>query len=147
MISGQLLIYAGLMAYRPLRYIGEWSIDWQDAIHWMGILGAVIIASALLLNYFKIRLRAGVWIHCPLGITSFLFALFHSRTKAAVILTVHYASYYILALLGIVVISGGVLRYQETRRWRLWLKLVHGPTTISMALILMYHILVKLAVI
>jgi hypothetical protein len=147
MISGQLLIYAGLMAYRPLRYIGEWSIDWQDIIHCMGILGFVIIASALLLQYLKIRLGTGAWIHCPLGITSFLFALFHSRTKAAVILPVHYTSYYLVILLGIVVASGAVLRYRETKRWQIWLKVAHGPTTLSMILILMHHILVKLAVI
>jgi hypothetical protein len=75
-------------------------------------------------------------------------ALVHSRTKAAVILPVHYHSYLTLALLVLLAFSGALIRLYPGDRWvrRYW-RVYHLPFSIAFYVTLFYHVVVKLGVI
>lgn len=150
MFVGVLLVFVSLVMYRRYSFTGSWSIDLRDVVHWYGIIGATLFASAtaLSVNRFRRPLGAG-WVnaHCPLGLLALVFAALHSRTKAAVILPVHYSSFFTLLVMSVVVVSGLLFRYLPGRSWHGWLRLLHGPLVASLYLALLYHVLVKLAVI
>jgi hypothetical protein len=95
-----------------------------------------------------LRVR-GLWsqAHIPLGLLTLVFAVTHSRTKAGVILPVHYSSIYVLVIMGIVVVSGFALRFLRIDRGVVWWRLVHSGATPALGLVLLHHVLVKLAVI
>ena len=147
---GLLLIYASLVAYRPLVWRGSWSFDPYDVFHWAGIVGAAlfVVSTAMGLDAIRVRLSAG-WarVHCPLGVLAFMFAAVHARTKAAVFLPVHYSSLYLLALMGLLAVSGAGLRFFRGSRYARLLDLFHDPVSAALKIALLHHILVKLAVI
>ncbi len=147
---GLLLVYASLVAYRPLMWRGSWSFDPYDVFHWAGIIGAVLFAVSMVVGVdaLRIRLSAG-WtsVHCPLGVLAFMFAAVHARTKAAVFLPVHYSSLYLLALMGLLAVSGAGLRFFRDSQYARWLDLFHDPVSAALKIALLHHILVKLAVI
>jgi len=147
---GLLLIYGSLIVHRPLTWRGSFSFDVYDLVHWVGVAGAILfLASAVLSNEDVKAKLGGAWAraHCPLSVLAFVAAAVHSRTKAGVILPVHYSSLYILALMGFLVLSGAGLRFVKDTRYYRWWKLVHGPSTKALGLALIHHILVKTAVI
>jgi hypothetical protein len=146
---GLLLVYASLVAHRPLVWRGSWSFDAYDLFHWVGIAGAALFVVSTLIGVdaFRARLSEG-WarVHCLLGVLAFVFAAVHARTKAAVLLPVHYSSLFILVLLGLLVASGAGLRFVGAPRYaRLW-GLLHEPVSAALKLALLHHVLVKLAV-
>jgi len=150
LFSGLLLIYASLVAYRPLVWRGSWSFDAYDVFHWAGVVGVVLFvaSTSMGLDTLKARLPEG-WnrVHCPLGVLAFVFAAVHTRTKAAVLLPVHYSSLYILALLGLLVLSGVGLQFIGDVRYAKWWGLLHDPVSAALKVALLHHVLVKLAVI
>lgn len=150
LLLGLLLIYASLVAYRPLTWRGSFSFDVYDLVHWVGVAGALLFPASGVLSNEDVKARlGGVWAraHCPVSVLAFVLAAVHSRTKAGVILPVHYSSLYILALMGFLVLSGAGLRFIKDPRYYRWWKLVHSPTTKALGLALIHHILVKTAVI
>jgi hypothetical protein len=150
LLAGLLLVYASLVAYRPLVWRGSWSFDPYDVFHWAGVVGAALFAvtTAMGLDALRARLSAG-WarVHCPLGVLAFMFAAVHARTKAAVFLPVHYSSLYLLALMGLLAVSGAGLRFVGDPRYARWWGLFHDPVSAALKIALLHHILVKLAVI
>jgi hypothetical protein len=147
---GLLLVYASLVAYRPLVWRGSWSFDPYDLFHWAGIVGAVlfVVSMAVGIDSLRARLSTG-WtrVHCSLGVLAFIFAAIHARTKAAVFLPVHYSSLYLLALMGLLALSGAGLRFFNDPRYARWWELFHDPVSAALKIALLHHILVKLAVI
>ena len=150
MFLGLLLIYASLVAHRPLTWRGSFSFDVYDMVHWVGVAGALLflVSGALSNEEVKAGL-GGLWAraHCPVSSLAFTLAAVHSRTKAGVILPVHYSSLYILALMGSLVVSGAALQYIKDPRFYRWWSLFHGSATKALGLALIHHILVKTAVI
>lgn len=147
---GLLLIYASLVVHRPLTWRGSFSFDVYDLVHWVGVAGALLFLASGVLSNEDIKARlSGAWAraHCPVSVLAFAAAAFHSRTKAGVILPVHYSSLYILVLMGLLVLSGAGLRFVKDPGYIRWWKLFHGPATKALGLALIYHILVKTAVI
>jgi len=147
---GLLLVYASLVAFRPLVWRGSWSFDPYDVFHWAGIIGAALFALSIVVGVdaLRVRLSAG-WarVHCPLGVLAFMFAAVHARTKATVFLPVHYSSLYILALMGLLAVSGAGLRFVKNPRHARWWELFHDPVSAALKIALLHHVLVKLAVI
>jgi hypothetical protein len=147
---GLLLVYASLVAYRPLVWRGSWSFDPYDVFHWAGVAGAALFVVSTSMGIDALRARLSTeWarIHCPLGVLAFVFAAVHARTKAAVLLPVHYSSLYILALIGFLMVSGAGLRFVGDPRYAKWWRLLHDPVSAALKIALLHHILVKLAVI
>ncbi|MBN2334553.1 hypothetical protein JXL21_03265 [Candidatus Bathyarchaeota archaeon] len=148
---GVVLVFASMILYRGIRFTGGWSIDWRDTVHWYGIIGAVLFAASMALSHrsFRASLK-GNWAkyHCLLGALSLIFAGLHSRSRAAVIFPVHYSSYFILAVMGVTVLSGVLFRVlPPTHPVVRWLRLLHSPLSSALKLALLYHVLTKLAVI
>jgi hypothetical protein len=151
MALGLVLIFASMVLYRPYRLLGGFSFDPRDAVHWYGIAGGLLFVSSTVLSLKRARQTLhGVWmsLHCLAGVLSFVFAALHSRSRADVIVPLHYSSYYILALMAIVVSSGLTLRYlSPDLRMVKALRLFHGPFVAALYLSLAYHVLVKTALI
>ncbi|MGD2200782.1 MAG: hypothetical protein PVJ38_04000 [Candidatus Bathyarchaeota archaeon] len=145
---GLILLYSSLVAYRPLRYLGAWSLDPYDWVHWAGISGALLFLAVAVSSWRGVWAKGG-WskVHLLMGVMSLALAALHSRTKAGVILPVHYSSLFILGVMGVVVFSGIALRFFRVKRGAVWWRLVHGGATPALGLVLVHHILVKLAVI
>lgn len=147
---GLLLIYASLVAYRPLTWLGSFSFDVFDLFHWVGVAGALLFLASGVLSNEDVKAKLGeAWAraHCPVSVLALVLAAVHSRNKAGVILPVHYSSLYILALMGLLVLSGVGLRFVNDPRYIRWWRLLHGPATKALGLALIHHILVKTAVI
>jgi len=147
---GLLLIYASLVAHRPLAWRGSFSFDVYHLVHWVGVAGALLFLASGVLSNEEVKAGLGeFWAkaHCPVSVLAFATAAVHSRTKAGVILPVHYSSLYILALMGLLVLSGVGLRLVKDPRYYRWWSLFHGPATKALGLALIHHILVKTAVI
>jgi hypothetical protein len=147
---GLLLVYASLVAYRPLVWRGSWSFDPYDVFHWAGIIGAAlfVVSTVIGVDALRARLSTGwTMVHCLLGVLAFILAAVHARTKAAVFLPVHYSSLYMLALLGLLAVSGAGLRFVNDQRYARWWELFHDPVSAALKIALLHHILVKLAVI
>ena len=147
---GLLLIYASLVAHRPLAWRGSFSFDVYDLFHWVGVAGALLFLASGVLGNEDVRAGLGrLWAraHCPVSVLAFVAAVVHSRTKAGVILPVHYSSLYILVLMGLLVLSGVGLRFLKDPRYTRWWTLFHGPATKALGLALIHHVLVKTAVI
>ena len=148
---GVVLVFASMVLYRGIGFTGTWSIDWRDTVHWYGILGSVLFAASMALCHrrFRVSLKGGwVNVHCLLGLLSLVFAGLHSRSRAAVILPVHYSSYFILGVMIAIVFSGLLFKYlAPSHPMRRWLRLFHSPLSTALKLALLYHVLTKLAVI
>ena len=147
---GLLLIYASLVAHRPLAWRGTFSFDFQDVFHWVGVAGAALFLASGVFGSEEVKAKLGGTLsgaHCPVSALAFAAAAAHSRTKAGVILPVHYSSVYLLALMGALVLSGAGLHYLKNPRHMRWLWLFHGPATKALGLALVHHILVRTAVI
>ncbi|MCB2171562.1 hypothetical protein KQH65_02360 [archaeon] len=151
MLAGVLLVFLGLILYRPIQFNADWSIDVKDLLHWAGIVAVVVLSMTSVLAVKRFRGNLSVsWLnfHCIGSIVSAALALVHSRTRAAVILPVHYHSYLTLALLVLLAFSGALIRLypgNETvkRYWRVY----HLPLSVSFYVTLFYHVVVKLGVI
>ena len=151
MLAGVLLIFAGLILFRPLRLNVGWSLDVKDWLHWAGIAAASLLAitTALAFRLFRHRVTL-LWlnIHCVSSAVSAALALVHSRTKAAVILPLHFHSYLTLGLLLILAVSGALIRlYPNNMHVKTYWKLYHLPLSVSFYITLLYHVVLKLGVI
>jgi len=151
MLFGVLLAFIGLILYRPIKFSANWSIDVEDWLHWAGIIAALVLSvtSVLAVKRFRSTLT-GSWLnlHCIGSVVSAALALVHSRTKAAVILPVHYHSYLTLVLLVLLAFSGALTRLYPSNRWvRGYWRVYHLPFSIAFYLTLFYHVVVKLGVI
>jgi hypothetical protein len=151
MLVGVLLVFLGLILYRPFTFSAYWSIDVEDWLHWAGITAALVLSvtSVLAIKRFRSNLT-GSWLnlHCIGSVVSASLALVHSRTKAAVILPVHYHSYLTLVLLVLLAISGALIRLYPGNRWvRGYWRVYHLPFSIAFYVTLFYHMVVKLGVI
>ena len=151
MLAGVLLVFFGLILFRPLRINWAWSIDVKDWLHWTGIAAASLlsITTILALRLFRHRVTP-LWlnIHCVSSFVSAGLALVHSRTKAAVILPVHYHSYLTLGLLLFLTVSGALIRfYPDSLYVKKYWKLYHLPFSIGFYVTLLYHVVLKLGVI
>ena len=151
MLVGVLLMFIGLVLYRPIRFSAAWSIDVEDWLHWAGItaVGVLSVTSVLAVKRFRGNLT-GSWLnlHCIGSVISATLALVHSRTKAAVILPIHYHSYLTLALLVLLAFSGVLIRLYPGNQWvrRYW-RVYHLPFSVAFYVTLLYHVVVKLGVI
>ncbi|TRO55126.1 hypothetical protein E2P71_03190 [Candidatus Bathyarchaeota archaeon] len=151
MLFGVLLVFLGLVLFRPIRLNLGWSLDVKDWLHWVGISAASLLAitTVLALRLFRHRVTP-MWlnIHCISSAVSAALALVHSRTKAAVILPVHYHSYLTLGLLLVLAVSGALIRlYPENVYVRRYWRLYHLPFSICFYVTLLYHVVLKLGVI
>jgi len=147
LLAGILLIFVGLILYRPVRLNFNWSIDVKDWLHWIGIIAALILSSTSVLALSRFRRSFSDWlkIHCVLSAFSFGLALVHSRTKGGVILPIHYHSYLTLLLSFLLVISGVLTQlYPGNLIVSKYLRAYHLPISIGFYVTLFYHILVKL---
>jgi hypothetical protein len=151
MLAGVLLVFLGLTLFRPLVLNLSWSLDVKDWLHWAGIAAASLlsITTVLALRLFRHRVTP-MWlnIHCLSSAVAAGLALVHSRTKAAVILPVHYHSYLTLGLLLILAVSGALIRlYPENTNVKRYWRLYHLPFSIGFYVTLLYHVVLKLGVI
>jgi len=151
MFAGILLVFFGLILFRPLIFNPDWSLDVKDWLHWAGIAALILLSGASLLAFRKFRYNVTPrWldVHCISSAASAGLALVHSRTRAAVILPVHYHSFLTLGLLLVLALSGALIRLypgspQVQKYWRLF----HLPLSGSFYVTLLYHVVVKLGVI
>ena len=144
------MIYLALVNYMEYGFEGIWAFDSGDLVHWVGIFGLALFIAAFGTSLDQLKQRlAGNWVrvHCGLGLVASILALAHSRTRAAVILPLHYGSYYIAALMALISVTGAVLRFRPDTRYRSVFKILHGPATSALKLALLHHVLVKMAVI
>lgn len=151
MLAGVLLVFLGLILFRPLRFNVDWSVDVKDWLHWAGIAaaGTLSVVSILALRRFRYNLTPK-WlnIHCIGSVVSAALALVHSRTRAAVILPVHYHSYLTLVLLVLLAVSGALIRlYPGNQLVRRYWRVYHLPLSVGFYVTLVYHVVVKLGVI
>jgi hypothetical protein len=151
MLGGLLLVFLGLILFRPVRFNLAWSLDVKDWLHWSGIAAASLlsVSTVLALRLFRHRVTP-IWlnIHCLSSAVSAGLALVHSRTKAAVILPVHYHSYLTLGLVLLLAVSGALIRlYPDNLYVRRYWRLYHMPLSIGFYVTLLYHVVVKLGVI
>ena len=151
MLAGVLLIFLGLVLFRPLRFNADWSLDVKDWLHWAGIISLVLLsgASVLALSRFRYNVTP-LWlnIHCLSSATSVGLALVHSRTRAAVILPMHYHSFLSLGLLIVLAFSGALIRLYpgSVQAWKYW-RIFHLPLSVGFYVTLLYHVVLKLGVI
>lgn len=151
MTLGLVLLFTSLVLYRPYSIFGGFSVDLKDVVHWYGVSGGLLfmLSTVLRLKRLKQALRKrSLSLHCLAGVLSLIFAALHSRSRAAVIVPLHYPSYYILALMTVVVSSGLAFNYlSPNRRIVKTLRLFHGPFVAALYISLVYHVLVKTALI
>ena len=151
MFSGILLVFFGLILFRPLSFNPDWSLDVKDWLHWAGIAALILLSGASLLALRQFRHNVtSLWldIHCISSATSAGLALVHSRTRAAVILPVHYHSFLTLGLLLVLALSGALIRlYPGRPHVRKYWRIFHLPLSVSFYFTLIYHVVVKLGVI
>lgn len=151
LLIGVLLVFTGLVLFRPISYRADWGIDIKDTLHWAGIaaLFLVSITTVVALKRFRHRVTAS-WlnIHCVSTVVSASLALIHSRTRSGVILPIHYHSYLTLILMILLTISGAAIRfYPRSVSVRNYWSVYHMPLSVAFYATLVYHVLVKLAVI
>lgn len=151
MALGLVLLFLSMVLYRPYSPFGDFSVDLKDTVHWYGITGGLLFVSSTVLRLKRVRqtLRERcLSLHCIAGLLSLVFAALHSRSRAAVIVPLHYSSYFILALMAVVVASGLAFRYLSPKgRIVKTLRLFHGPFVVAIYLSMVYHVLVKTALI
>ncbi len=148
---GVLLVFIGLVLYRPLVYRADWSMDVKDTLHWVGIgsMFLVSITTVIALNRFRSKVTSR-WldVHCISTVVSAGLALVHSRTRAGVILPIHYHSYLSMALMLLLAVSGAIIRlYPQHETVRNYWRVYHMPLSVAFFVTLIYHVLVKMAVI
>lgn len=151
LLVGVILIFTGLVLYRPLVFRSNWSIDVKDTLHWAGIvsLGLVSITTVVALKRFRHKITSS-WlnIHCISTTASAVLALVHSRTRAGVILPIHYHSYLTLILMVLLALSGALIRvYPKSNAVKNYWRVYHMPLSVAFYSTLVYHVLVKMAVI
>jgi hypothetical protein len=151
MTLGLVLIFTSMVLYRPYSLFGGFSVDLKDTVHWYGITGGLLFVSSTVLRLKGVQqMLRGRWLslHCLAGVLSLVFAALHSRSRAAVIVPLHYSSYFILVLMAVVVVSGLAFSYlSPNKRIVKTLRLFHGPSVAAIYLSLVYHVLVKTALI
>ena len=150
-LVGVLLVFTGLVLYRPINYRAGWSLDVKDSFHWAGIIsmGVVSITTIVALKRFRHKITSS-WlnVHCFSTSVSAALAIVHSRTRAGVILPIHYHSYLTLVLMVLLTVSGAVIRaYPESKSVGKYWRVYHMPLSVAFYVTLVYHVLVKLAVI
>ena len=148
---GVMLVFTGLVLFRPIVYRAGWSFDIKDTLHWAGIAAMFLVSltSIVALKQFRHRVTSS-WlnIHCFSTVTSSALAIIHSRTRAGVILPIHYHSYLTLTLMILLTISGAAIRfYPQSEAVRRYWGVYHMPLSVAFYATLAYHVLVKLAVI
>lgn len=151
LLVGILLVFTGLVIFRPISYRSNWSIDVKDTLHWAGIvsMGLVSLTTVVALKRFRSRVTSS-WlnIHCISTSASAALAVVHSRSRAGVILPIHYHSYLTLVLMVLLAVSGAVIRlYPKSEAVRSYWRVYHMPLSVAFYSTLVYHVLVKLAVI
>jgi hypothetical protein len=151
MLAGILLVFIGLILFRPLRFNLGWSLDVKDWLHWAGITALVLLSvtTVITLRWFRHNVNlAWMNIHCISSALSAGLALVHSRTRAAVILPLHYHSYLTLGLLLLLTVSGALIRlYPSSIQVRKYWRIFHLPISMSFYVSLLYHVVLKLGVI
>ncbi len=151
MLAGILLIFTGLILFRPIRFNAAWSLDVKDLLHWAGITAATMILASTLLALRQFRRKiTSHWmdVHSVFSVIAAGLALIHSRTKANVILPVHYSSYLMLGLVLILAVSGALIRlYPRSPRVQKYWRMYHLPISTAFFVTLIYHVVVKLGVI
>jgi hypothetical protein len=151
LLVGILLIFMGLVLFRPISYRSNWSLNVKDTLHWAGIvsMGLVSVTTVVALKKFRHRITTS-WlnIHCISTTASAALALIHSRSRAGVILPIHYHSYLTLILMVLLTISGALIRvYPKSEAVKNYWRVYHMPLSVAFYTTLVYHVLVKLAVI
>ena len=151
MLAGILLVFFGLILFRPLSLNPDWSLDVKDWLHWAGIAALILLTGASLLALKQFRQNVTpLWldIHCLSSAASAGLALVHSRTRAAVILPVHYHSFLTLGLLLLLALSGALIRlYPGSSQVRKYWRIFHMPLSVGFYVTVLYHVVVKLGVI
>jgi len=151
MFAGILLVFFGLILFRPLSLNPDWSLDIMDWLHWAGIAALILLsgASLLALKWFRQKVTYH-WLdlHCLSSAASAGLALVHSRTRAAVILPIHYHSFLTLGLLLVLALSGALIRlYPGSFHVRKYWRIFHLPLSVGFYVTFLYHVVVKLGVI
>ena len=151
MLAGILLIFLGLILFRPIQFNASWSLDVKDWLHWAGITAAAMILVSTILALRQLRGKLTIrWMdfHILLSVIAAGLALIHSRTKANVILPVQYSSYLMLGLVLLLAVSGALIRlYPKSLQVQKYWRIYHLPLSIAFFVILVYHVAVKLGVI
>jgi hypothetical protein len=151
LLVGILLIFTGLILYRPIVIRSNWSIDVKDTLHWAGIASMVLVSltTVVALKWFRHKVtNSWLNIHCISTTASAMLAVIHSRTRAGVILPLHYHSYLTLILMILLALSGALIRlYPRSHAVKNYIRVYHMPLSLAFYVTLVYHVLVKLAVI
>jgi hypothetical protein len=151
MLAGILLVFIGLILFRPLYFNASWSLDVKDWLHWAGITAATMILVSTVLALRQLRGKITTrWmdIHSLFSVIAAGLALIHSRTKANVILPVHYSSYLMLGLVILLAVSGVLIRlYPRSPQVQKYWRIYHLPLSTAFFVTLVYHVVVKLGVI
>ncbi len=145
------MIFMSMVLYRPYTFFGEFSFDTRDTVHWYGVTGGLLFVISTVLRLKRVeKTLQGRWssLHGFTGLLSLVFAGLHARSRAAVIVPLHYSSYYILVVLAVVSTSGLAFMYlSPSKRIVKTLRLFHGPFVAALCISLAYHVLVKTALI
>lgn len=151
LLVGVLLIFTGLVLYRPIVFRSDWSMDVKDTLHWAGIVSMFLVSITTIIAFKRFRHKITTsWlnIHCISTTVSAALAVIHSRTRAGVILPIHYHSYLTLILMVLLTVSGAIIRlYPNHESVRNYWRVYHMPLSVAFYTTLVYHVLVKLAVI
>ena len=146
---GLTLVFFSLVVQRgPPNLLGPLRLLPKDTAHWFGWTGAMalMITSMLSIKRWSI-MKTGrrVGVHCALGAASLLLVVVHVNSRFFLIRPVHLPSFFTLALMAVVVISGSIARIAPGRRfvssyWRHF----HGPVSAVFYISLLYHVLQKI---
>lgn len=151
LIVGILLIFTGLVLYRPIVFRSNWSMDIKDTLHWAGIASMLLVSltTVVALKWFRHKVtKSWLNIHCISTTASAMLAVVHSRSRAGVILPLHYHSYLTLVLMVLLAISGALIRvYPRSDAVKNYIRVYHMPLSVAFYVTLVYHVLVKMAVI
>ena len=151
MLAGLLLIFIGLILFRPLHFNPSWSLDVKDWLHWAGITAAAMILVSTVLALRQLRSKiTSRWmdVHSLFSVIAAGLAIVHSRTKANVILPVHYSSYLMLGLVILLAVSGALIRlYPKSTQVQKYWRMYHLPLSTAFFVTLVYHVVLKLGAI
>ena len=145
------MVFTGLVLFRPISFRSNWGMNVKDTLHWVGIVSMTLVSvtTVVALKRFRHKVTTS-WlnIHCISTTVSAALALIHSRSRAGVILPLHYHSYLTLVLMVLLALSGVLIRlYPESDAVKNYWRVYHMPLSVAFYATLVYHVLVKLAVI
>lgn len=131
------------------QWRGSRDATWRGFVHQLGWVSFLLFIAS---NFYSIlkrvsskRVKTWLLIHCVLGIVSLVFACIHAIGGLWPIRSKDFLSLFAFLLMIVVVVSGILGRFVSVRFIKSYWKVLHVPLTVLFCLILIVHILDKLA--